>query len=225
MQEFKINQHAAKYLTHYVGQADWDTHLTRLWDMLQKQYGRMGQKDLKDLMLRQVACTILLPYYDKSKLTEPPENLLFWCSKYHQFKDRDWFDLLTKVYNRDRQIEGWRNQVQSLGIIDPIDYAPMTRQAFNWLYQSAKDSGVVTESNRHSVEKTHQRLVHAYGGVVVCSIFQKEQGKVKRVHSWRTNYFFERLIYDVYSVDQVVKIKQQELQRTNKKLVRQIVSI
>jgi hypothetical protein len=105
----------------------------------------------------------------------------------------------------------------------PIVYAPWPRQAFNWLFKAAEESGQVTDENREQVEKRFERLVLTYGGLVICHIFQKEEYKIKKkVLNWRTGYFFERLIFDIYTIDQVLKIKKQELLKTNKTLVKQI---
>jgi len=130
------------------------------------------------------------------------------------------------VYLEDQKIARWRNQCKSLGIIDPIDYSPITRQAFNWLYGSAEDSGIITNENKVRIEQSLKRLVYAYGGASICSVYDKHEGVIKRkVLNWRSNYFFEKALYEVFTIDQLVKIKRQELKKTNPKLVKKIINI
>lgn len=211
---------AARYLSLYVGESDWERHITERYKQLAKS---SSEAQAKNDLRKSVACATLLPIYDRYKVPDPPENLLFWCKSFRQYGERDWEALLVETMERDTQIAKWRNQCQSLGIIDPIDYSPITRQAFNWLFSEAERSGEVTEENRQRIEQSFKRLVYTYGGAVICSIFQKHESSVrKKVLNWRSNYFFERLIFDIYSVDQVVKIKRQELKKTNPKLVKQI---
>jgi hypothetical protein len=211
---------AIKYLEIYVGDADWGHHIDILWGRLIKKY---SEHQAKQMLKKVIACAILLPAYDKTKVPELPENLLYWCSTYNQFEERDWVKLLEKIVNKDIQIEQWRKNAQQLGVIYPITYAPYPRQAFNWLFQSAKDAGVVNEENQEQIRARFERLVLTYGGVIICHIFQKEEGAVRRkVLNWKTNYFCERLIYEIYTEEQVLKIKAQELKKTNPDLVKKI---
>jgi hypothetical protein len=123
----------------------------------------------------------------------------------------------------DEKIEGWRLECQRLGVIYPIVYAPWPRQAYNWLYKASEESGQLNDDNRELIEKRFERLVLTYGGLVVCHIFQKEEHKIKKkILNWRTGYFFEKLIFDIYTIDQVLKIKKQELAKTNPTLVKKI---
>lgn len=215
------NDNATRYLNIYVAEIDWNTHIARVFNKIKAQ--GYSPDEAKDRLRKIIACTILLPIYDKQKVPDPPENLIYWCPSWHQFNDRDWYALLEEVHAKDVNIAKWRNQSQSLGIIDPIDYSPITRQAFNWLYGAAEESGSITAENQQRLEQAFKKLVWAYGGAVICSLFQKPDAGIKRkVHNWRTNYFFERLIFDNYSIDQVIKIKRQELKKTNPKLVKQI---
>lgn len=220
-----LSQVASKYLTIYIGELekshDWEYHIGILSSRLSKKYP--NQDEMITALRKTIACAILLPVYDRKSLTDPPENLLYWCSGYRQYGEKDWYDLLYNVVKKDQEIIKWRNRCQSLGIIDPIDFSPITRQAFNWLYGAAQDSGVVTSANDERIQQSFQRLVWAYGGAVVCSLFQNHDAMVqKKVLNWRTNYFFERLIFDVFTVDQVVKIKRQELKKTNQRLVKHL---
>lgn len=210
---------AARYLNLYVGDADWMSHMGQLWNRLNKKY---SEDQAKQLMKKTIACTTLLPAYDKTKIPETPENLLHWCSSYFQFNERDWFEELKQVISKDIQIEGWRNQCLALGIVYPLEYSPVTRQAFKWLYGKADEAGVITEENKETVVRRFQNLVFAYGGNVVCYVFLKHEGHIRKILNWRTGYFFERAIFDVYTIDQVMKIKAAELKKTNAKLVKSI---
>ncbi len=211
---------AAKYLSLYVGPDDWEKHISRLYTRLNKN---ATPEEAGAKLRKIVACTVLLPVYENQKVPDPPNNLLYWCSSYHQFNDRDWEKILNETMERDADIGKWRNQCQSLGIIDPIDYSPITRQAFNWLFNSAKEAGAVNDDNAARLEESFKRLVYAYGGAVICAIFQQEANQIKRkVKNWQSNYFFERLIFDIYSVEEVVKIKRAELKKANPKLVKQL---
>lgn len=210
-----------KYLNLYVAEIDWKYHQGVLYQRWIRS--GMSESEAVDKLRKVIACTVLLPQLGKQRIPDPPENLLYQCSSFHQFNERDWYEELHKVVERDKEIVRWRNQCQSLGIIDPIDYSPITRQAFNWLFSAAERSGVVTPENKQRIEQSFKRLVYAYGGAVICSIFQKNENLIDRkVLNWRSNYFFEHLIFDVYTIDQIVKIKRQELKKTNPKLVKQI---
>lgn len=211
---------AIKYLNLYVGESDWGRHIDALWFRLLKRH---GEEAAKTLLKKTIACATLLPVYDRTKIPDNPENLLFWCPSYQQFNDEDWTSKFLAVIQRDEEIESWRLDCQRLGVVYPIVYAPWPRQAFNWLFKAAEESGHVNDSNKNLIEKRFERLVLTYGGLVICHIFQKEEYKIKKkVLNWRTGYFFERLIFEIYSIDQVLKIKKQELLKTNKTLVKQI---
>jgi hypothetical protein len=211
---------AVKYLKIYNAETEWESAIATLWGQLSS---RMPQDEASAMMRKILSCTILLPKYDKTSLTDPPTNLLYRCSKFHQFNERDWWLLMQEVMEKDEQIIQWRSQAQALGIIDPIDYVPITRQAFNWLYTSADEAGALTDENKNRVRDSFKRLVYTYGGVVICSIYQKHPDTIKKmVLNWRTNYFFERTIFHVYGIDQVIKIKSQELKKTNPTLVKKI---
>ncbi len=104
----------------------------------------------------------------------------------------------------------------SIGVIDPIEFQPFTRQAFNWLYEQATKTGVVTKES----EKRFRNLVWIYGGMAISNIFTRHEVKLKKVLNWRSGYFFERVLHEVYTFDQLQKIKQLELERTSEKLIR-----
>lgn len=211
---------AIKYLNLYIGESDWGRHIDALWTRLAKKH---NESDARAILRKTIACATLLPIYDRTKIPDNPENLLFWCPSYQQFSEKDWFSLLLEVIAEDEKIEGWRLECQRLGVIYPIVYAPWPRQAYNWLYKAAEESGQLNDDNRELIEKRFERLVLTYGGLVVCHIFQKEEHKIKKkILNWRTGYFFEKLIFDIYTIDQVLKIKKQELAKTNPTLVKKI---
>lgn len=211
---------AAKYLSIYVGDSDWPKHISILWGKLVKKY---GAEDAKIRMRKILACTILLPATDRTKVPDNPENLLYWVQSYHQFNDRDWEHDLGSVFIRDGEISSWRNQALSLGVIYPLQYSPITRQAYNWLYNMGIEECSNIDQPPDKLEVHARNMVLAYGGVVISNIFEKYGSNIKRkVLTWRNLYFFERLIFDTYSIGQVMKIKKQELEQTNASLVKKI---
>ena len=101
-----LSQVASKYLTIYVGELeaahDWDYHIGILSSRLAKKYS--NQEEMVKTLRNTIACAILLPVYDRKSLTDPPENLLYWCSGYRQFVEKDWYDLLYNVVKKDQEI-------------------------------------------------------------------------------------------------------------------------
>lgn len=212
-----------KYLTLYLGQptlGSWESHMDEYYRRKKYQFGE--EKALIALH-KSIAFACMYVYKEKGRLPHPKQSILFTGEKWSQFNDADWVALFEKIHEEDEHIQKWRNQVLSLGIVYPIEYSPITRQAFNWLYDKAEASGIVTEFNKSDIVDKYKRLVFVYGGTVICNIFAKSESRVNReVINWETNYFFERLIYQMYSIDQIVKIKKQELQKTNPKLVKKV---
>lgn len=213
---------AVRYLTLYLGDANWKQHIDSLWTRFKRQNGASNE-ELAARMRKSIACAALLPTREKVKLdTERPENLLHRVSMWDQFKQRDWFDDLQKVVSRDISIKEWRKQTLQLGVIDPIEDAVWTRQAFNWLYGKAEETGCVSPATKDDVVTRHSNMVKAYGGACISNIFMRHEDAVKKVHNWRTGYFFERAIYEVYTPEQVLKIKRAELTKTNVGLIHRV---
>jgi hypothetical protein len=210
---------AAKYLSLYVGDTNWEYHIGLIWNRLSKKH---SPDEARAIMRKTIACAVLLPMYDHTKIPELPENLLYWVPSYSQYEEKDWFFLLKETITKDEQIDRWRNEALSLGIVYPLDYSPVTRQAFKWLYGKAEEAGVITAENKEDITRRFQNLVIAYGGNIICSIFLKHDHKLKKILNWRTGYFFEKIIFEVYTVEQVIKIKKAELAKTNPKLVKKI---
>lgn len=212
---------AARFLTTYLGPptaSTWEGQIDDLWSRLNRK-GQAAQ------MKQILSCAILLPAFDRSQDVSQPESILHKCQFYRQLTERDWFRELQAVAGRDIEITEWRGQALSLGIIKPLELQPFTRQAYNWLYSHAEDTGAVTKDTDEDIRRRMANLVYAYGGAAICSVFEKEQnGEIKKLVNWRTGYFFERLIFKVFDAEKVMKIKTEELRKTNAKLVKRIAS-
>lgn len=204
------------YLRIYLGEADWDKYLGELKTKIHKQYGDAGA----NLYYKQVACAIQLPAAERSIKVDPeaPQRLLFGCTAFQQFKEKDWFELLRVVAAKDIEIAQIKKDALALGYIKNIEYQPNTRQAFRWLLDKAEESGDLTPDSRERLAA----LVHIYGGAVISSIFTRHEEFVKKVVNWRTGYFFERQVFQVYKRDEILKIKKKELDTSNQRLVTRI---
>lgn len=208
-----------RYLTIYLGECSngsWETQIDKLWGKVKNKPD--AAKVLKNL----VAHAILVSTTDKTIDVDVPENFFHRSQFFRQVSERDWFKDFQKVVEEDLAIDKYRAEAKSLGIIDPIEYQPYTRQAFNWLYARAEDSGDITPENKERVTRLLKNLVYAYGGASICSVFTNHADSISKVANWRTGYFFERLLFKVYTPEQVFKIKKQELAKTSTKLVKRI---
>ena len=107
-----------------------------------------------------------------------------------------------------------RNTLLNLGIIDPIDISPIARQAFNWLYDEFVNNCDVENCNVEDVKNKFKNLVRAYGGAIICNMFVNHKSNVKKVFNWKSGYFFEKQIHKIYNIDQLIKIKNTELNKT-----------
>lgn len=197
-----------KYLAIFNADTNWEPHLIELAKQTAKRH--KDPSVARETRRKQVACTIMLPYFDSTCISDPPENLLFKCHTYHQFNSRDWMYELEKFVNKDVIIKANRDEALSLGVVYPIEYNPNTRQAFRWLSEASQARG---DWNENDTAKKLKNLVHAYGGAVICNVFMKPEYKTKlqKILNWRSGYFFEHLIYEVYSPKEIIKIKNQEL--------------
>ena len=196
---------AEKYLNIFLGPTDWRKNINKLWEISGSK--TKSEESRKSFMKRAISCAILLPYTEKSIVPSPPENLLFWCTAWVQFNERDWFDLFKKVIKEDIQIANSRNKAILLGVIDPIDVSPMNRQAFNWLFSKAQESGGLDNVNIEELKNKFANIVKSYGGAVVCNMFVNHKKNVNSVFNWRSGYFFEREIHKVYPIQDILKIK------------------
>lgn len=210
---------ADKYLRLYTANIDWLPHIATLWNNSVKKIN--DQHLAKEHVKKAVACTILLPFIEKTQIPDPPNNLLFWCTGWKQFSEKDWFSLFVEILKEDILISNKRDKILGIGIIDPINISPLTRQAFNWMHERVLEEGL-SQPDLSIVSEKFKNIVRAYGGAVICNIFQKYPKYVDDVVNWRSGYFFEKQIHKVYSVDQVLKIKQAEINKTNSNFVKKI---
>ena len=211
---------AQKYLNVYIGDSDWAKHINQLWLNLENK--NRNQEISKEEIKKIISCTLLLPTYEKTTIPDPVHPILFWCTTWGQLKERDWFSLFKDVIKKDILIQNNRKNLLGLGVIDPIDYSPLTRQAYNWLYSEAQNAGIINEGNKKEISIKLQNLVRIYGGAVISNIFSNHKSSLNKILNWRSGYFFEREIYNVYSYDQIHKIKQLELQKLNPKFIKTI---
>lgn len=209
---------AEKYLNIYIGEADWKTHISKLWTNFENKNKNsdISKEDIK----RAISCTALLPTLERTNIPDPVHLILFWCPTWNQYKEKDWFVLFKDIVKKDIEIQKNHKELLTLGVIDPIDYSPITRQAYNWLYSHAENSAAVSEKNKDIVSKKMQNLIRLYGGAVISNIFTNHTSSVDKVFNWRSGYFFEREIYNVYTFDQVKKIKSKEIEKLNPKFVK-----
>lgn len=208
---------AEKYLKLYVANIDWSDHIASLWKNSTNKF--KNEQEAKNYVKKAIACATLISYLEKTPIPEQPKNLLFWCTAWKQFDQHDWFSLYIDILKEDVNISENRNNIISIGIVDPIDISPITRQAFNWIYSKAEESHNLDEIDIVDLKSKFTNLVKAYGGAVICNLFINHKLNVDKVFNWRSGYFFEKQIHKVYSVDQMVKIKSAELSKTNKKYI------
>jgi hypothetical protein len=213
---------AEKYLTLFLGEYEWKKSISRLWDISGSK--KLNEEDRKLFVKKSISCAALISYTEKTTIPELPENLLFWCSGWAQFNERDWFQMFQDLVRKDIEIIQNRNKIIMLGVIDPIDISPLTRQAFNWLYDQAKSSDSIDADNAEEVKLKFSNLVKAYGGAVICNLFVKHKKSIQDVFNWRSGYFFERELHKAYSLDNLIKIKTTELQKVNQNYVKRIHS-
>lgn len=208
---------ANKYLKLYVADIEWNDHIVALWNLFLKK--ESNENVAKDQMKRAIACATILPLVEKVPIPDPPSNLLFWCTRWEQFNKNDWFEMYVNIVEEDLRISKSRNIILAEGVIDPIDVLPMTRQAFNWLYEKVKEDQTVNPDSLGDIKEKIANLVRAYGGAVICNVFVNYKKNVLNVPNWRSGYFFEKEIHKVYTVDQILKIKKAELSKTNSKYI------
>jgi hypothetical protein len=212
-----LTDKAVQYLKIYNADIEWLDYIGELYALLLKK--TRNETEAKQRVKQHISFTILAPLEDSSIIKEPYHRLLFGCSSFAKFGEKDWEFELRKIWEHDAKIETHRNQLLSMGIIYPVEYVPMTRQALNWLMERVEDN-----ASREVTKTKMQNLVFAYGGATICNIFLKPeyQTKINKIPNWRTGYFFERLIYEVYKPEQMLRIKEHELNKVDSKLVKKI---
>lgn len=209
---------ADSYLKIYVADIDWKPHISKLWSNTKNKV--KDEAESKNHIKKVLACATILPYYDKTVIPDNPQNLLFWCATWNQFNEKDWVSIYKEIVKKDIEIRTHRKKVVSYGVVEAIDYFPLTRQAFNWLYAKAEEEGSINDSNKKEIIKKFQNLVKVYGGAIICNVFSKHENHVNKVLNWRTGYFIEKEIYKVYSLDQIIKIKQTEMSKIDSKYIK-----
>jgi hypothetical protein len=212
---------ADMYLKIYVAEIDWKHHISNLWSNLKNK--NSDEQICKVLMKKSIACTTLLPSYDKTVIPENPHNLLFWISSWNQFNEKDWMDCYKKMVEQDIEIRKSRKKMLAYGVIDSIDYVPMTRQAFNWMYSKAEETKIINDDNKQEVIRKFQNLIKIYGGAVVCNVFVKHEKNIDKILNWRSGYFIEKEIHKIYTIEQMGKIKQTEISKIDSKHVKTLV--
>jgi len=65
---------ADMYLKIYVADLDWKPHIAKFWSNTTAKIQSVD--DAKNHMKKSIACTTLMPYYDKTIIPDPPEKLL-----------------------------------------------------------------------------------------------------------------------------------------------------
>jgi len=211
---------AEEYLRIYVADIEWSSHIKKLW----KNFSNKNKTDeeCKTLVKKAISCAILLPALENTQIPNPPHSLLFWCTGWAQFNEKNWFDLFKKVVVNDMQIKENRMNLINIGIIDPIDHSPVTRQAFNWLYDEASSTNCINNENKTVVTNKLKNIVSIYGGAVVSSMFMNHPSKIDKVLNWRSGYFFEKQIHKTYTMDKLLKIKNSEFMKTNPSYIKQV---
>ena len=213
-----------KLLTIYLGEDEnWWECVNRLHKQLLKKKGEKDTaNDVADRLKNVVSFAILMQSHDRSIRIdrEHPQNNLFWAVGYHQLEQKDWLEELKRVVKKDVEIANSRKQILQLGVIDPIEYHPYSRQAYKWICEAAEATNIDLNPTRKS---KYRKFVMTYGGAVVSHVLYKNRPLVdRRVVNWRTTYFLERAIHEVYQLDQILKIKENDLKSTNPDWVKQV---
>lgn len=214
---------STKYLNLYVGHSDtWLDAITRLYGLLKSRNKELPEEQLLEKIKQGISFAILFPAHDRSLKIDKdnPENHLFWSQSFSQLEGKDWFAEFQKVFRQDTNITEYRKEVLKLGVIDAVEFHPLSRQAYRWLCESAESSEVELTPE---LKKKFYNLVMAYGGAIITYMYEKHSKEIdKKVINWRSAYFFERLMYQVYQPEQVIKIKQNDINNTNPQWVKTV---
>jgi len=210
---------AEKYLTIYLGEAQWAEKISQLWTVQKK---KQGEEKAKEFIKKSIACACLSPLINKSAIPEENHVLLFWVSGWPQFNERDWFALFKDIIKTDMQIEKNRLLILQEGVFDHIDIPPLTRQAYNWLYEKLDKEHFPSQDKKEEAVQKMKNLIKIYGGAVICNVFTNYGLNVEKVLNWRSGYFIEKEIHKVYSTEQIIKIKKAEMFKTNSNYIKSI---
>jgi len=211
---------ADKYLTLYLGESNWPEKISQLWTVQSKRH---GEEKAKEVVKKCIACACLSPIVNKTAIPEENHVLIFWVAGWPQFNERDWFEMFKEVVKSDLQIEKNRLTIMKFGIFEHIDIPPLTRQAYNWLNERVNQEKFVNQESKEKSVTKMKNLVRIYGGAVLCNLFTNYSSNVERVLNWKSGYFVEKEIYKVYSLDQIIKIKKSEIQKTNSNYIRKVI--
>jgi hypothetical protein len=211
---------AEKYLSLYIGDSDWKEKIGQLWSVQKKKL--KDDSLAKDFVKKSIACACLSPIINKVSIPDEKHVLIFWVSGWPQFNERDWFALFQDVIKKDIEIEKNRRKIFYLGIFDQIDMSPLTRQAYNWIYDRLEKESFESEDKKNEAIEKIKNLVKIYGGAIICNLFTNYSSNIDKILNWRSGYFIEREIYKVYSLDQIIKIKSAEINKTNKNYIKTI---
>jgi len=211
---------ADKYLTLYLGESNWPEKISQLWTVQSKRH---GEEKAKEIVKKCIACACLSPIVNKTAIPEENHVLIFWVAGWPQFNERDWFEMFKEVVKSDLQIEKNRLTIMKFGIFEHIDIPPLTRQAYNWLNEKVNQEKFVNQELKEKSVTKMKNLVRIYGGAVLCNLFTNYSSNVERVLNWKSGYFVEKEIYKVYSLDQIIKIKKSEIQKTNSNYIRKVI--
>ncbi|NBP58905.1 hypothetical protein EBU71_20640 [bacterium] len=210
---------AEKYLNIYLGEANWSEKISQLWTVQSKKH---GEEKAKEIVKKSIACACLSPVINKVTIPEENHVLIFWVSGWPQFHERDWFAMFKEVVKIDIEIEKNRTVVMQSGIFEQIDIPPMTRQAYNWLYEKLDQEKFNTLDQKDKCVTKMKNLVRVYGGAVICNLFTNYHSNIDKVLNWKSGYFIEKELYKIYSLDQIIRIKNAEIQKTNSNYIRKI---
>lgn len=223
VEDGSIGPIAKPYLDIYIGEANWNDQMKDIYNSLSRKH---GQESALNILRETIAFGILLPAVDRTvPLGDLNRYVLTVANGYYRSQQSlrdDWVGFFKQVVQKDIENQEHRREILTLGVIDPIEYQPYTREAFNRIFDAAELSGVVTEATKQDITRRIKNTVMIYGGAVIVNLFTRNKDAIKKIVNWRTGYFLERAIFNVYTPDQILKIKRKELEGTNTKLVKKI---
>jgi len=103
---------AEEYLKIYVADIEWGVHIDKLWNNFYNKNKNVDEA--KTMVKKTISCAVLLPSLESTKIPDTPQSLLFWCTAWAQFKEREWFELFKKTVEEDIQIKNNRKKIISV---------------------------------------------------------------------------------------------------------------
>lgn len=210
---------ANQLLSIYVMDHDWSAAINRL----HAQHKRNNREDVaRELTREALAFTILLPTLDPTiriDADNPDNNLFYWQHFHQKQSEESWFKKLQSVIAGDMKNFAIRKELIALGVVDPLEFQPLSRQAYKWLCESAESQGEELTARSRS---QFRNFVMAYGGSIVSRVFDQKPYEVRRIPNWRSPYFIEQLTHRSFrDKNEMIRIKKTELDKTNSKWIRQ----